>query len=61
MIPADLPWQASLVLTLGSFLICGGVIAFIAGLVSEERARKRQLRKADYAVGRDVYREYTKL
>lgn len=52
MFAPDMPWQASLVLTFGGFLIAGGLIAFIAALVSEEKARKRQLRKADYAVGR---------
>lgn len=56
----DMPWQAAAVLWLGTLLIAGGVIAFIVGLVQDEKARKRQLRQADYAVGRDVYREFTK-
>ena len=31
----DMPWAASLVLTIGGLLILGGVIAFIAGLRHE--------------------------
>ncbi|HXI41613.1 MAG TPA: hypothetical protein VNH83_16645 [Bryobacteraceae bacterium] len=54
---SEMPWPTASVFLLGALLIAGGVIAFIAGLVHEEKKRRRELRRFDARVGRDVYRD----
>lgn len=54
---SEMPWPTASVFLLGVLLIAGGVIAFIAGLFHEEKKRRRELRKANWAVGRDCYRD----
>jgi hypothetical protein len=54
---SELPWQAACVFYLGFVLIACGVIGFIAGLIHEAKRHRRELRRAHWAVGRDVYRD----
>jgi len=54
----DMPWAASLVLTIGGLLILGGVIAFIAGLRHDWKSKQRALRSPDYSVGRDCFNDF---
>jgi len=54
---SDMPWQAASVFYLGACLIAAGVIAFLAGLIHDERKRRRDIRRFDARVGRDCYRD----
>jgi hypothetical protein len=40
-----MPWGPALVLTIGGLLVLGGVIAFIAALIKNEKARRREERR----------------
>lgn len=54
---AQMGWQEISVFAVGGILILAGCIAFIAGLVHEDKQHKRDLAKFDARVGRDVFRD----
>lgn len=51
----DMPWHTAAALLLAACLIGGGTVAFIVGLIRDEKRRK--LEHFDARVGRDCYRE----
>jgi hypothetical protein len=54
---SEMGWSEIGVFVLGGALIVGGVIAFIASLRHDWKAKQRTLRTPHHAVGRDCYRD----